>query len=183
MGIAYLQPWPTSFVRSELGLSSSLSTVLHHVAYRDAYPPLVHLAVWSLRAAPHPLLAARAAFVILSLALIGVVYAYGQTQMDPEAAAVLTAYVARSPLLASTGQELKWYAVAPLAATVATLLLLEASPRRAAFWAGYVLAVVLLVHLHYFGAWIVPAHVLFVWRCRRTLWRPFALALAAIALL
>ena len=182
MGIAYLEPWPGQFVRSNLDLSPGLGRVLHNLAHHDAYPPLVDLMVWSLRTTPHPLLALRGVFVALGLVLIAVAYRYGGRLIGTAGAACLALYLACSPMLTATGQELKWYAVAPLLAMLATVMLLQLERGRALRWSLYALTVFLLLNLHYFCLWLLPAHALFVWRFRPELRRPFAVALAAIVL-
>jgi hypothetical protein len=142
MGISFLQPWPASFTHAALDLSPRLGTVLDHLANEDAYPPLIHVITWSFRSAPNPLLAARAVFVICGLVLIGVVFRGGLRLGGPGTAALLTAAVACSPMLTSTGQELKWYALAPLLATAATLLLLDLGAEDRRRWALYALCLV-----------------------------------------
>src|SRR5882762_4785581 len=155
MGISFAEPWPARYVHAELNVSPSLGNVFHHLAHDDAYPPFVHLVTWSFHGAPHPLLAARAFFVLCGLALIGVVYFFGRRLVGPDAAAVLAAYVALSPMLTTTGQELKWYALAPLLATLATFLLIGLGPGGRGRWAGYVACLLLLVETHYFCVWIL----------------------------
>jgi hypothetical protein len=82
-------------------------------------------------------------------------------------------------MLTSTGQELKWYALAPLLATLATFLLIDLGAHDRVRWAAYVLSLLLLVETHYFCIWIVPAHALFAWWCRPELRRRFAVAYGA----
>jgi hypothetical protein len=183
MGISVAKPWPARYVHAELNVSSSLGNVFDHLTHEDAYPPFVHLVTWSFHGAPHPLLAARALFVLCGLALIGVVYFFGRRLVGPDAAAVLAAYVALSPMLTTTGQELKWYALAPLLATLATFLLIDLGPGGPGRWAGYVACLLLLVETHYFCVWILPAHALFVWWRRPSLRRHFATAYAVVLLL
>ncbi len=183
MGISFVEPWPTRYVRSELKLSSGLGNVLHYLTRDDPYPPFVHFVAWSFRGAPHPLLATRTLFVLCGLALIGVVYVLGAGLAGPDAAAVLAAYVALSPMLTTTGQELKWYAAAPLLATLATYLLIRLDARSRGGWVGYVVCLLLLVETHYFCIWILPAHALFAWWRRPALRRQFAIAHAMTLLL
>lgn len=183
MGISFVEPWPTRYVHADLNLSPTLGNVLHHLAHDDAYPPFMHLVAWSLHGAPHPLLATRAFFVLCGLALIGVVYVVGARLAGANAGALLAAYVALSPMLTTTGQELKWYAASPLLATLATYLLIRLGPGSRGGWVAYVVCLLLLLETHYFCVWIVPAHAVFAWWRRPALRGRFALALALTVLL
>ena len=183
MGISFSEPWPSRYVRADLGLSPSIANVLHELTHADAYPPLIHLVTWSSHRAPNPLLATRALFILCGLALIGVVYFFGRGLAGPSGAAVLAAYVAFSPMMTDTGQELKWYAAAPLLATLATFLLIDLGPGDRGRWAAYGLCLLLLVETHYFCVWILPAHALFVWWRRPALRLPFAIVYAVVLLL
>jgi hypothetical protein len=183
MGISFAEPWPVQYVRSELNLSPGLGKVFYCLIHDDPYPPFTHLVAWSFRGAPHPLLAARALFVLCGLGLIATVYVLGSRLAGPDAGALLAAYVGLSPMLTTTGQELKWYAAAPLLATLATGLLIHLDGRSRGGWAAYVVCLLLLLETHYFCIWILPAHALFAWWRRPALRGRFAAAFAVTLLL
>lgn len=174
-GIHPLRAWPQQFHHSDVVARPRLSVVLGLLATNDVYPPVATVIIYSLRFLLNPIAAPRAVFLLIGLALILLVQRHSRSLSGAPSALVTAAYVAASPLLAVTSQQLKWFAIAPFLATVATLLVLRATgpATTAATWIAYSVTMALLLQTHYFGIWAAGGHALFVWFQHRRSWRPF----------
>jgi uncharacterized membrane protein len=178
-GISPREPWPAQFQASGVVRPPTLARALANLAHGDAYPPLLTVTLYALRALPNPIVAARTFFLGLGLALVVVVFAATRALAGSWHALAAATYVALSPLLTISSQQLKWTALAPLLATLAGILLLRClDSNRWTDWLLYVGALVLLLHTHYFCAWSAPAHALLVAGYARHRWWRFAAAMA-----
>lgn len=183
-GIEGLRPWPQVFRHDELQIDPTVSGVLATLACCHAYPPLVPLSIYPVHFAPNPILAARAVYVSLGLAVPLILFLAIRSLMGTNLALFVAAYVTLSPVLTVTGQMIKWNAAASLLATASTLLLLGVSryPSRLR-WAAYTLLMVLLVHTHYFCVWLVPVHAVWAWFQGKDFFRGFSISAAVGGLL
>ena len=185
-GIHPLRAWPKQFERSQVHPATSFAAVLDLLANYDVYPPLTTAVIYGLRGLPNPIAAPRLVFLLLGVLLVVLVHDYARAVKGSGMALMAAAYVAASPLLAVTSQQLKWYAVAPFLATLAGLLLLRVTSVPTAglrSWMAYVGAMALLFHTHYFCLWAAAAHALYVVTQSRHQLPAFLRACGAIAAL
>jgi uncharacterized membrane protein len=163
-------------------------------AATDVHPPLYYLVLhgW-MTVAGDSERNIRALSVLLSLATMVAVVAFGSRWLDDRAALVAAALVAVSPIQIAFAQEARMYALLTLTALVSTYLLLSVvrsgAPRA---YAAYVLATAAMLYTHAYasfvlvgqGLWLLGALVAVPSR-RGEWWRRGLLAfgLAALAYL
>ena len=162
-GIHPLRTWPSAFVHAEVRHRASYLEVMQLLASTDVYPPLLTSILFAVPERANPIVVPRAVFLLLGLALVGLVHRVTAALKGPRVAILAAAYVSFSPLLTVTSQQLKWFAIAPILATAAAVLLLRATSENSrSAWLGYVVAITLLFHTHYFGLWAALGGALFV---------------------
>lgn len=187
MGIRHTDIWPSTFSREQVLAPPSAARALSLLAQQDAYPPAATLSMVALAGSANPLRSVRVLYIALSLLTLGLVYATLSAWGESDTAGAATAWAAVLPLLATTAQQAKWYTLATLGATGAGLALVLAirgsARRRTQWWALYGTCVLLLLHSHYFGAWIVPAHGIFILLWHRTQLKPFVTVMTIVGAL
>jgi mannosyltransferase len=106
--------------------------------------------------------ALRASSALVSVASIPAIYSVGKRLLDDRIALCAAAIFALSPVQVYFAQETRTYALVTLLCLLATDLLLRALDGKKWAWGAYVVAVFLAMYAHYFAAFVIFAHILFV---------------------
>lgn len=182
LGLSLQTEFPRVFRHSEV-YEPSLARCLTYLSQADAYPPLQYLVVYAAKNTDHPILTVRLGYGLLALSVPLVVFVMTRSVAPETAALFAAALVALSPAQALSSQQVKWYALAALAASLSAAFLFAASRSNGPLlWCSYAFANILLLHTHYFGLWVLPAHVLWVAVAGRARWGRFVLCWLGTAL-
>jgi hypothetical protein len=179
----YERELPRVFTHSEI-YSPSLRKCLDFLLLKTPYPPLQHVVVYAARNTRNPILAVRWVFWGLGLGVPLAVFLVAKSVSSGGAALFCMGLVAASPALTLTSQQVRWYALAPLFATAAGVLLWACCHgAKARYWGAYAGCASLLLQVHYFAALALPAHAIYVLTTAPRSWKRFAFAWTAIGLL
>lgn len=154
----------------------------------DPHPPLHYLLlnVWTGLAGDSEM-ALRYPSAAAGTLLLAALYALGRRMGGHFTGLAAAGLAALSPGLIWLSQDTRnQYALVMLFTALATLIIVKPSHRRAIYWAGYLAACVLTAYTHYYGAFALAAHGLYLWLApgRRRNLRPWAASgLLAAALL
>jgi len=175
--------WPSPFRRADVYLDPTFSAVLAAVR-TGAYPPAMPATVFLFRGTTEPVRYLRSFLFTLGLALLVVAFLTAKSAGGAWFALLATTYVASSTVLTHASQQIKWISIAPPVSLIAAMLLLKPSASNR-IRLTYVLALGVLLHIHYFCLWVVPGHLLYTLMLDRDhlsrQLKEIALALAAAA--
>ena len=157
----YPVEWPPVFRQQDIYSDPSLGDVLIRVK-SGAYPPAMPTLIFFLSKTTNPVRTLRRLLFALGLLLLVITYSTARVAGDRWFALLATAYVASSTLLTHSSQQIKWISIAPMISLFAASLVLHSSSESGKrVRPAYILAITLLLHVHYFCLWVIPGHLLY----------------------
>ena len=131
-------------------------------AINDAHPPLYYvlLNVWMAFVGDGEF-AVRALSVVISAAVVSIVWLFGRRIVGPAAAVVAAALVALAPAQVAAGQEARMYGLLTLTAFLSWWALWAAASGRRS-WIAYVCAVAAMLYSHYYGFFVVASQAAYL---------------------
>jgi len=159
-------------------------------AAADIHPPLYYLVLHFWLYLGESEFAVRSLSAVLGVLSVVIIHGLARELFGTRVGLLAALLLALSPLHIWYSQETRMYMMVATWSLLASYLLLLALRRgRAGYWLGYMLAAVCSLYTHYFAAFVLLFHTLFViywlWqnRAARSLWRRWLLAGVVIAVL
>ena len=158
------------------------------ISQGDPHSPLPYLAlnVWT-RLAGISEFSLRYLSAVAGVLLVATLYALGRRMAGRPAGVLAAALAAVSPGLIWLAQDTRTqYALVMLFASLATLILVTPTRKPAVYWGLYLLACVLTVYSHYYGAFALASHGLYLWFApgrRRDVWPWLAIGIVTAGVL